>query len=695
MTIDVEHSIALTPGGTTCLGSGPECASPLIHPLIAPRHCEISLENGQARLRDFGWETYVNKRLVSGRTVTLQYDDEIEIGPFVYQFKGHSLQSCSPDQSGRLRALGVSRQIKSKEGARFLFQDITLDFGPGDFVCILGPSGCGKSSLMNALSGRVQPTHGLVLFNDRDMASQYESVSRHLVLVEQKPLSHDDLSVEQALWFTSVLRRPWGSDYREGVDRLIEAMRLEARRHAPVAILSGGEEKRLCLANELVSGPGLIFLDEVTSGLDEQTDREMMQLFRELADEGKTILCVTHNLVNIPEFCTHVVFLTPGGRLAFVGSPGAALKYFGNKKRLRDIYPLLLENDPAELGRMFAESNEFKEYRKQRALPAAAELEERLAESRPTASKRRPIDLAKESRTVAFQSGLLLLRQVRLLGKEPWTLAGYLGQVFLVALVLWLAFQTIGKFPDLGDDKSEVKAAMVHFRGVPESYLEGIEWVRKVLNLTFLLCVTSFWLGCNNAARELVRERAIIRHEELFNLRPVAYFVSKLVGLVLIGWMQVAVLLIAVWWGCVGFGTSQASIAGATAYLPSLLAMHLAGTMLGMLISAMATSETMAVMAIPMAVIPQIILSGAIVSLTKGAAWAKVLAQLFITTYWGKRSVDSFLLETPMKFATKKETNLIESASSGGALFFILLHAVLYGAVTLVLLLRRRNERQR
>src|SRR5438552_18518396 len=93
--------------------------------------------------------------------------------------------------------------------------------------------------------------------------------------------------------------------------------------------------------------PSLLFLDEVTSGLDEQTDREMMKLFRQVADSGKTVVCITHNLANVEDNCHLVVILTEGGRLAFVGTPAEARDYFGIA-RLGDVYDKLRERKAAE-----------------------------------------------------------------------------------------------------------------------------------------------------------------------------------------------------------------------------------------------------------------------------------------------------------------------------------------------------------
>src|SRR5436853_6180011 len=127
---------------------------------------------------------------------------------------------------------------------------------------------------------------------------------------------------------------------------MLDTVGLTTRRATVIRHVSAGQVKRASLANEILCKPSLLFLDEVTSGLDEQTDREMMNLFRSLADTGKTVVCITHSLSNVERTCHLVVILTEGGKLAFVGKPAEALKYF-NIDRLGDIYVRLAER-PAE-----------------------------------------------------------------------------------------------------------------------------------------------------------------------------------------------------------------------------------------------------------------------------------------------------------------------------------------------------------
>src|SRR5205807_5445184 len=109
-------------------------------------------------------------------------------------------------------------------------------------------------------------------------------------------------------------------------------------------------------------------LDEVTSGLDEQTDREMMNLFRSLADAGKTVVCITHSLANVERTCHLVVILTPGGKLAFVGKPAEALTYFGID-RLGDVYDRLAEQPAAHWQQAFLKNPLWQRYVAERLPP--------------------------------------------------------------------------------------------------------------------------------------------------------------------------------------------------------------------------------------------------------------------------------------------------------------------------------------
>jgi ABC-type multidrug transport system ATPase subunit len=226
-----------------------------------------------------------------------------------------------------------------------LLDDISLAIRPGEFVCVPGPSGSGKSTLLSALSARTPLEHGGVTINGRNLVTNFDALKHDVAVVPQQVALHESLPVETALLYTARLRLP--PDTAEGerraiVGEMLTTVGLAERRQTKIRDLSGGQVKRASLANEILSRPNLLFLDEVTSGLDEQTDRDMMRLFRQIADTGKTVLCVTHSSANVEAHCHAVVILASGGKLAFVGSPAEALTYF-SIRRLGDVYDRLSE----------------------------------------------------------------------------------------------------------------------------------------------------------------------------------------------------------------------------------------------------------------------------------------------------------------------------------------------------------------
>jgi len=92
--------------------------------------------------------------------------------------------------------------------------------------------------------------------------------------------------------------------------------------------LSGGQRKRVSVALELLTKPSLLFLDEPTSGLDPGMDRSVMHMLRGLADDGRTVIVVTHSVLSL-DVCDRLLVLAPGGRIAYYGPPDEALAYFG------------------------------------------------------------------------------------------------------------------------------------------------------------------------------------------------------------------------------------------------------------------------------------------------------------------------------------------------------------------------------
>jgi ABC-type multidrug transport system ATPase subunit len=620
----------------------------LDHPHVSRRHALLTVRDGTVALSDLGSSngTFVNGQRIS-RPTPLKAGDRIDIGPFSMQFDGACLESRSRANNVELAARGMKRIVRNRATGQLmtLLDDIDLVFHPREFVCLLGPSGSGKSTLLAILSGRNPPDAGRVTLNGEDLYEAFEALKEDIAVVPQKDVLHDSLTLGSALRYTAELRLPPDLSREEveaSVTDILGVVGLTQRQQSLIRQLSGGQVKRASLANELVARPSLLFLDEVTSGLDEQTDREVMELFREVADGGKTVVCVTHSLANVEATCHLVVILTEGGKLAFVGTPEEAKTYF-QVKRLGDVYRRLGEEKPEAWQARFRSSGEYQRYVTARSTGTVTE--KRLAHP-TTTSTRKKADGGR-------QAWVLTRRYISIWKGDQQALLAMLGQSLLVAFLLGLVF---GKLADV---------------------VNPVERNVRTHNLLFLLAVSCFWFGCNTAAKELVKERVIFLRERDFNLRVEGYFISKFAVLALISMAQATLLfwIVRIWCDPPGSILLQ--------WL-TLAALATAGTAVGLLISAIAASEEVATALVPIVVIPQIILGGVIAPLS---GFAKVLADGFVTVYWGREVLDRLL---PVAVATLSAE---ERPGWFGALTVVLWHAIIVSGAALVVIWQGRGKR--
>jgi ABC-type multidrug transport system ATPase subunit len=195
--------------------------------------------------------------------------------------------------------------------------------------------------------------------------------------VPQKDIIHMELTIYQALDYAAQLRMPadMTSDERhKRVMEVLEDLDLTHRKDVQISGLSGGQQKRVSIGVELLTKPGLFFLDEPTSGLDPGTETALMQLMRRLADQGRTIVLITHATKNVM-LGDKVIFLARGGYLAWFGPPEEALEYFdqyrsdrerrAGKIEFDEIYAILDNPDygsAADWDKKYRESQAYQKY---------------------------------------------------------------------------------------------------------------------------------------------------------------------------------------------------------------------------------------------------------------------------------------------------------------------------------------------
>ncbi|CAF1286411.1 unnamed protein product [Rotaria sordida] len=212
---------------------------------------------------------------------------------------------------------------------RKLLDQVSGQIYSGQIVALMGPSGCGKTTLLNTLAGRaLNGVSGDIWFNNQ----RYDkSMKRKLAYVLQQDIFFERLTVKQQLTYTALLRLPNNlsrQDKLAQVEQIIEQLRIQKCADTPIMLISGGEKKRVNIGTELLTNPSVIFLDEPTSGLDSTSAVALMDVLRDLAMQGKTIITSIHQPSSQIFQSFDQLILLADGKTIFMGKPSNALPYF-------------------------------------------------------------------------------------------------------------------------------------------------------------------------------------------------------------------------------------------------------------------------------------------------------------------------------------------------------------------------------
>lgn len=249
--------------------------------------------------------------------------------------EGAELSGITADE----KAEGLSVNINERT-ARTVFQtnvllkDIHMVIPKGHMVLLLGGSGAGKTTFLNAVTGYEQADASITI-NDINVYKNYEQVKYNLGFVPQQELMRSNDTVIKTLEDAANIRLPASMSHKEKLERVmevLEAFGLAMLQNSMVEKLSGGQKKRLSIAIEFISDPDLFILDEPDSGLDGVVARGLFEKLRDIADQGKIVIVITHTPDRVIDLFDDVIVLakdsTRTGRLAFYGPVETAKKYF-------------------------------------------------------------------------------------------------------------------------------------------------------------------------------------------------------------------------------------------------------------------------------------------------------------------------------------------------------------------------------
>ena len=560
------------------IGRDPSNVVGLDDPNVSRFHAVIEQRDGGSELRDLSSRngTRVNGKLVW--RVPLDPGDEVAIGAYRFRFTGVALSPVDDRKAVRLE----SRDVRVNVGNAQLLAPTSLVVEPGELVAIIGESGAGKTTLLKALAGITRPTGGEVLINSEPVMNRLTDVG----YVPQDDIVHRLLTVREALRYAARLRLPpdtSAAEVESAVERVLGELELTARADVRVDRLSGGQRKRVGVAVELLSRPGILFLDEPATGLDPWLEKRLMELLRRLSHEGRPIVTITHSTKHL-RLCDKLAVMGRGGVLCYYGPPAGALEQFGVSD-YDDIYAVM-DTRPTETWEVSLRRQEGRERGSgvfAGSLPSAV------------AADRQP--------PVLPQARVLAQRYLTLMLRDRRNLAILLGQVPVLALAIAIGFK-------------------------PGLFSRATTRINAPTFL-FVATITAMWLGAIASAREIVKEKSVFLRERAVGVSVRAYLLSKLAVLGALCATQTLILVTILFGLRPLHGQGSAYIA----VVVILLLTSFAAVGMGLLISTLARSEDQATSFIPLILIPQLLFGGSIITLVGKGIGFKLLAALMLARW--------------------------------------------------------------
>ena len=241
--------------------------------------------------------------------------------------------------------------VQKRFGDLEVLRGVDMELNRGEVVCVIGPSGSGKSTLLRCINLLEPPEDGHIFLEGREITHQARAeragdidfVRRRVGIVFQQfnLFQHKSAIANVGLAQTKVLKRSY-AEAREKAESLLNRVGLADKLDEFPDRLSGGQQQRVAIARALAMDPHVMLFDEVTSALDPELVKEVLDVMRELAAEGMTMIVVTHEMGFAKEVGTKVVFMD-GGVVVEEGPPKQMLEN-PKQERTQRFLGLVLEH---------------------------------------------------------------------------------------------------------------------------------------------------------------------------------------------------------------------------------------------------------------------------------------------------------------------------------------------------------------
>src|SRR4030081_1635403 len=601
--------------------------------------CDYDKRVGQLQVIEADRPIMVGKTTVRSSAPLKDGDTiRIDVGQFL---RCNFSERIIEEERNIIRNLEVNEITHRFSNGEVGLDGISFSVTRGELVCVMGASGSGKSTLLKVLAGQLQPTSGQAVLNGQSLYPNLEALKRYISYVPQEDPFDEHLTIGENLQFAAAIRSPHLSrrDRMRRLEAKLGELGLGERRDAVVGsamkkTLSGGERKRLNIGLDMIGMSDVYLFDEPTSGLSSKDSEHVIEIIRGMAHNKIIIVTIHQPSSKIFQMFHKAMLLDKGGRLVFFGTPTDMLRYFAEAEHqhqfgaelgacpscgttrpefifdvletpLRDLSGDIIyeENNRGQLVAARRYSPEFwrdkyEAFRLIQDVNQVSLLNEPAVPlpAAPAQKKRPPIrwhDEWTQFRTLMRRSFLSKLR-------NKANVVITIG----VAPVLALLIGTILRYSDSG--KYDFASAY----HIP-TYL-------------FLSLIVAMFLGLTNSADDIIRDRVVLQRERNLNVRLPYYVISKTLTLGVFALVQCVLFVL--------IGNYVLQIRGLFwVDLGIVFMTAMGGVALGLVISSIVADPKTAANIVPLVLIPQIIMGGALI---KYEDMNRNLALVYTLTHW-------------------------------------------------------------